>query len=440
MKKIAAAVLSLCMILCLVSCGETEPAPVDPVPQPEPEPVPVIETKEYTKALTDEASALEFLKGEWSMCPMGVQRDEQTTTITFMDDATVEVVRDDGEFALCKVSMNTLMSDSNGSLNMFTLDPYEFSKNFTSGDSSYYIGVDAMFQFLVCRADGIDLLMIREPGNGESQIGYEGFGYNLLAGDTNAWLFYRNNGIAPRDHEETISLRHKNDTFYAYCWCCAADYYMLQEVSLNDFLTEWGDSQVYVGVMEYADNDHPLEGVFYDSAAIPGEGDMGLPDIFQLMLGKVTTDEDGIVVDFEQLDYMAYGAYFIGGTPWDQYPISIMEEDGTIAACEDYTECRITDDDQCIQIRAEAKDVVYKVRVVKLTMLDMEDAKPNWFVEEIYEQDELVSGKPLLITAPYLMDMPTYGLLIRDKDGADHLYEIWQSGYDGSLMLNEAEY
>ena len=428
-------------MFCLASCGQDH-TPVGPAPQPQPntdpEPAPVNEPKEYAKALNDQNTAVAFLTGEWRQCPMGIiQDDEVTTTIEFNADLTAKVTRDDGEYALCNYNVRTLMEDEDGSIDVITLIPYEVSKNLLENGNAY-IDQTAMFQFLACRAEGKDLLMMREPGNGESAIGYWVFGYNLLAGDTNAWIFCRDNDVAPRDHEETVSLRKKDSQFYAYSWCSAADFYMLQEVGGIDFITTFYEDELYVLLMKYADNDHPLEAVFYDYAAIPGEGDMAMSDILQPMLGIVTTDEDGIVVDFEPLDYIGYGVYSLGRVP-ASYPISIMDEDGSVMT--DYPrfeECMLTGKDECIQMRITANEVVTDLRVVSLTMDGMGDSAPHWITEELYRLNALYPEVPLVLTTPYLMDMPTYGIILRDSQGQEHLYEIWQSGKDGSLMLGES--
>ena len=444
MRRITAVLMLICLMLCMVSCGNQEHTPVGPEPQTDPgsQTDPGTDSaKEYAKALNDQNTAVDFLEGEWMQCPMGVITEgEPVTSIVFSDDLTASITRDDGEYVLCKYSVSTIMEDLSGSIDELTLIPYEFSKNLFDGqDMSYYLDVPAVFQFLVCRTEKKDLMMIREPGNGESVIGYNVFGYNLLAGDTNAWVFCRDNGLAPLDHEETMSLRKKDSTFYAYSWCCAADYMMLQEVEGIEFTTDWYGDTIDAVLIGYADNDHPLEGVFYDHAAIPGEGDMSLPDILQPMFGIVTTDKDGIITDFEQLDYMGYAVYTVGGVPNSAYPISITEDDGT--AAEGYTsvaECRLTDSEECIRMLITANENISDISVVSLTMDEMQDSEPHWITEELYHIYAMSPYYPLSLTTPYLMDLPTYGILIHDQNGQEHLYEIWQSGYDGSLQLNES--
>lgn len=443
MRKKAALALFLCVVICLCSCGKQEhtpvgPAPVDPGPQTDP--VPSDGPKTYAKALNNQNDAVDFLEGEWQQCPLGVIRDgEQTTSIVFNDDLTAKITRDDGEFVLCNYKVATLMEDEDGSIDEITLIPYEASKDIFDGDLKYYLDIPSIFQFLVCRTEKKDLMLIREPGNGQSAIGYDVFGYNLLAGDTNAWVFCRDNDVAPRDREETLSLRKKNSTFYAYSWCCGADYFMLQEVGGIEFSTVFYEDKLDVVLIRYADNDHPLEGVFYDYAAIPGEGDMALPDILQPMFGIVTTDEDGIVTNFEQLDYLAYGVYGAGGSPNRNYPISIMEEDGSVMTDYSYfDECVLTGKEESIQMRVTALENVSDVRVVSLTMDDMTDGCPHWTTETLYSMYSMSPSIPLVITTPYLMDTPTYGIILCDTNGQEHLYEIWQSGYDGSLQLSES--
>jgi len=444
MRKILASIILLCLVFTLASCGEKEHVPVGPAPQqpePAPAPAPIDVPKEYAKALNDQNTAVSFLEGEWSQCPMGVIRDDETTTtVAFNDDLTAVITRDDGEFALCKYKATTLMEDEDGSIDLITFIPYEFSKNLISGNASAYIDQPMMFQFLACRAEGKDLLMMREPGNGESAIGYEVFGYNLLAGDTNAWIFCRNNDVAPRDREETLALRKKNSTFYAYGWCASADYLVLQEVEGLELPINWFSDVMDVTLVKYADNDHPLEAVFYDTAAIPGEGDMVMPDILQPMLGIATTDEEGIVTDFEQLDYIGYGVYKRGGTPnGNAAPISIMFEDGSVETdYPSYEECSLTILDTFVKLRVTALETVYDVKVVRLIMDKMIDNEPHFKTEECHHIDVMDPEKPLVITAPYFNDMPTYGLMLTDQNGQDHLYAVSQSGKDGSLLLIES--
>lgn len=445
MHKILASIVLLCLVFVLASCGTKEhtpvgPAPQNPEPAPAPAPAPAEVPKEYAKALNDQNTAVDFLEGEWRQCPMGVIRDDETTTtVTFNDDLSAVITRDDGEFALCKYKATTLMEDEDGSIDLITFIPYEFSKDLLDGNTDAYIDQPMMFQFLVCRAEGKDLLMMREPGNGESAIGYYVFGYNLLAGDTNAWIFCRDNDVLPRDREETLALRKKNSTFYAYGWCAAADYLVLQEVEGLELPISWYSDEINVTLIKYADNDHPLEAVFYDTAAIPGEGDMAMPDILQPMLGIATTDEEGIVIDYEQLSYIGYGVYKKEGVPNSSIPISIMFEDGSVETeYPSYEESSLTKLDTFVKLRVTALETVYDVKVMRLLMDTVTDEGPHFITEEWDHFDALNPEKPLVITAPYFNDMPTYGIMLTDQNGQVHLYAIAESGKDGSVLLIES--
>ncbi len=73
------------------------------------------------------------------------------------------------------------------------------------------------------------------------------------------------------------------------------------------------------------------------------------------------------------------------------------------------------------------------VRITSMTLGDtgMEIA------EEHYRFSELTSQKPLMIGVVFYGDLTTYGLLLTDTNGMEHQYMIYESGKDGSVVLQE---
>ena len=81
---------------------------------------------------------------------------------------------------------------------------------------------------------------------------------------------------------------------------------------------------------------------------------------------------------------------------------------------------------------------VKEFKVLSIALSDVDDDGTAYFtVEELYEQDELTPELPLMVRTSFPGDMPNNGISFVGADGVTRYYSVNQSGFDGSLSLNE---
>ena len=436
MKKLAVWILLTGILFGLTSCGGTPEPVADPVQPPaEPDPVAVsgteTETDVYQDLLKTEADALAFLNGSWRLCPMGRipgEQEKATELVIDGESGKAELIRDDGEKITMDVSFRSLFGEG-GHMDEMIFALNEISPAIEEAAPGYPLDYPVSYQFFVCNAEGSDLLMLREVGNGISILGDEGFGFNLMSSDR-GWSLIR---TPTAGKEEDPPQKKENAIFYAYRWLCGKLGCFLQEMDGNEFEEDWG-FPVWVVSVRPASNGHALRGVWYPFDSGNGRDD----ETLMPGLVRVETDEDGAITDLEDVEYAGYGVYRMGTPVIDHNPIHIGWAEDHLDSYEDWVEVSVTDSDEHIETLVWPDQTVSEVKICTLFMDGFsEDNVPQWIAEPVYTLDELEPDCPLLLKLPYLQDMPTFGIAFTDSDGQEHLFEIWQSGKDGSLLLSQ---
>ncbi|MCF0150516.1 MAG: hypothetical protein HUJ80_03805 [Firmicutes bacterium] len=78
------------------------------------------------------------------------------------------------------------------------------------------------------------------------------------------------------------------------------------------------------------------------------------------------------------------------------------------------------------------------VAVLGLTYRDTDASGRILFdTEELYTESALSAGKALLLHLTFIGDIPNYGISYTDTDGSLRRFAIGESGFDGSLFLEE---
>ncbi|MBE6631930.1 MAG: M56 family metallopeptidase [Ruminococcaceae bacterium] len=75
-----------------------------------------------------------------------------------------------------------------------------------------------------------------------------------------------------------------------------------------------------------------------------------------------------------------------------------------------------------------------KIYNVRFTSMDLTEAGMQ-IADELFTLSELSSEKPLLVGVVFYGDMTSYGLLFTDTDGNDYKYIVYESGKDGSVVV-----
>lgn len=85
-----------------------------------------------------------------------------------------------------------------------------------------------------------------------------------------------------------------------------------------------------------------------------------------------------------------------------------------------------------------ATEDVKDLKVLKLSMVDVsDDGKVTYDTEELYSQDVLEVNRPIEIGITFYGDLPEYGISYTTADGTTHQYAVYQSGRDGSIVMDE---
>lgn len=79
------------------------------------------------------------------------------------------------------------------------------------------------------------------------------------------------------------------------------------------------------------------------------------------------------------------------------------------------------------------------VKVLALRYLDTEAGQPVFATHSVAGIYRFEPERPFLVDLPVGDDMPTYGLSYEDEKGWPHTFAIRESGFDGSLFLEEIE-
>lgn len=82
-----------------------------------------------------------------------------------------------------------------------------------------------------------------------------------------------------------------------------------------------------------------------------------------------------------------------------------------------------------------------KVRDFRVLAVSYEGTNENdeilYQKEEIYKQDDLIPERPLIVYMTFFGSMPSYGISYLDDMGKTRTFIVYQSGLDGSVLLQE---
>ncbi|MBQ8994765.1 MAG: hypothetical protein IJ091_03010, partial [Oscillospiraceae bacterium] len=313
-KSIALLVLIMIVVLGLTSCG-SEHVPVAPVfggdENPTDGPGEARENVHYTSQMNTE-EMLSYLDGTWSLCPMGriPGTDETVTTITFIS-ATREFVldRDVGEWCFASFQLEYVFGEGSYTLDLMDIEMLYVSKNFSDFPARWENqGNSSQLMFFTGSSGGKDFLVVRNPGNGEGMLDYEGLGYNLIANDR-SWVFIRDSKSVSPLPEENDSYLVMNGEFYAFCWFDAENYLGLQQIYGYEHDEDLGFTLPAVGVL-YSDTEYGHYAFAYSKTPGKDVSDFKIPDTIRPGLVYVKTNADGSLSSVEELEYAGYGVYW----------------------------------------------------------------------------------------------------------------------------------
>ena len=79
-------------------------------------------------------------------------------------------------------------------------------------------------------------------------------------------------------------------------------------------------------------------------------------------------------------------------------------------------------------------------KVLSISLEDVSDDGTAVFaVTELFEENPLTAERPLMVRTSFPGDMPTNGISYTDGNGETRYFSVSESGFDGSLVLNEIQ-
>ena len=121
-------------------------------------------------------------------------------------------------------------------------------------------------------------------------------------------------------------------------------------------------------------------------------------------------------------------------------------DDGGVTVRARWADDSMTDVDEFVAHSGEyevgvvftAERTLQNFKVLSISLEGMgDDGTPVFSVLELYAQDALTPGRPLLVRTSFPGDLPSNGICYTDDDGATRYFSVSESGFDGSLILSE---
>lgn len=83
------------------------------------------------------------------------------------------------------------------------------------------------------------------------------------------------------------------------------------------------------------------------------------------------------------------------------------------------------------------RPAVQNFKVLSISLEEVDNDVAVYSVLELYSRDALTPERPLLVRTTFPGDMPSNGICCTDDDGQTRYFSVSESGFDGSLILNE---
>ncbi|MBQ7534977.1 MAG: hypothetical protein IJT43_05080 [Stomatobaculum sp.] len=429
----------------------------------------------YPNGLSEEADVLSYLKGTWCFLNngdiYGLQDRPEKSISFFPEERKVLFTKDHGDqYVEAGLALDRLNTGSGQFGTLIRVTPKEVSEGFSASGMSF-TGYDVDFQVVTANVMGEEILALREIGNGDSELGYQGLGYDWQSSD-DFWIFERMDYAREAEDfrptaEQNAAMRLYGKTFYAFSWYQYEGSCFLQEMDAKEEELEWYMDRLPMISYQYPANGHAMTAVRYEFSeelqkARTGEG--MLPDVraFMPQFVRVTTNEKGEITELENMVYLSLGLYLSPETA-KQYFGETLGGGAAESAAEaetagntdsaaallkvDYAENGLAAYSACDEFTADAGDPAVKamftaektlknLKFHKLYMKDVSnEGKVTWLTDEIYRQEEITPERPLVVTLVFYGDTPGYAVSYTAEDGTEQYFGLDMSGMDGSLYL-----
>lgn len=312
--KIVAALMSFVLIFGLASCTKT----TDDSSSAEPATAPNSgsETKSLHNAFMTYNDMKAYLGGEWRMLEYGAIYGEtgKDIKLTIEGDLLKITNEETGSFGSASYVLGTDFGEDHRAWMNMTVIPYSVSDDVkkTPGYSDSQIDM----QIIVSTIEDMDILAVRELGNGDTVFSGQLLGYEHTANDR-FWIFERESKNLQMTQSQNDAARLSDKDFYGIIWYDDYGILYIQEIKAFPYIDNlFGDNAECI-TYTYSDSARNMYAVQYDVI-----GDISADDFpadhleyYKPAVSKITVDASGRVSDVRRLEYVGYGVYLTGTGP-----------------------------------------------------------------------------------------------------------------------------
>lgn len=257
-----------------------------------------------------EEDVLDTLDGTWELLPRGeLLRMEPYATLRIdrMYRTVTYTRATDGEYVGAHFTLSDLFAHVQGTYDLMELYPDDLSDNFIENGDEIVFGTRADFEIrFAVSQQGMQMLALREIGNGNTALAMDGIGYDNCAGD-GYWVFERvTDDTDGTDAPVPKTTLRKGETFYAFRWRDDGATCELQPMEIHSYEENWYGEMTTVLEFGYTGGADALTAATY---TIAGKADEANSGGYRTGMVRVTTDKNGEITAIEPVEYLAYGAY-----------------------------------------------------------------------------------------------------------------------------------
>jgi len=183
---------------------------------------------------------------------------------------------------------------------------------------------------------------------------------------------------------------------------------------------------------------HEKDGNFEDIRCwhnTTGEIDPAISEELSITLDEFFAKEEELAKQRKVLDLITFAEY--GGVQKPAYP-----ENPTVSAVYgndytgDYDFFAADDADYAVDVVFTTDSTVRNFKIIALTLNEItNDGYISFFFEDLYTHGDLTPDKGLAVKMNLPETIPFYGISYTDETGADRVFSVNLSGFDGSVYL-----
>ena len=184
---------------------------------------------------------------------------------------------------------------------------------------------------------------------------------------------------------------------------------------------------------------HEKDGNFEDIRCYHNKtGEMN-PDVSEelsISLDEFYEKSDALAVERQVLDLITFAEYGNVEMPYAEEPVLSAVYGSDYAG--EYEAFVADDAEYAVDVVFTTDGAVRDFKVLALEVTEIaDDGSMSFFYDELYFHGDLLPGMGLSVKMSLPETIPFYGISYRDNSGAERIFSVNLSGYDGSVYLTE---